>query len=74
MDAHTIDPAIEACLAEIHNKLNEAARIAKAADACARAGSIGEAVQVSMGIEELIFDAGRLHDAVSLLGRLAEIR
>ncbi len=74
MEVQTIEPAITACLVEIHGKLKEAARTAKAAKACAETGSINEAVQVSMGIEQLIFDAGRLHDAVSLLGRLIETR
>lgn len=71
MDAKTIEPAVKACLVEIHTKLKEASRIAAAAQACAEAGSLAEAVQVSMDIEQLIYDAGRLHDAVCLLGRLS---
>jgi hypothetical protein len=58
-------------MTEIHCKLNEAARIAKAAEACALAGSVAEGVRVSMDIEQLIYEAGRLQDAVSLLNRLA---
>jgi hypothetical protein len=71
MDRATIEPAIRIVLAEIHSKLNEAARIAKAAEACALAGSITEAVAVSMDIEQLIYEAGRLQDAASLLNRLS---
>jgi hypothetical protein len=41
-------------LTEIHSKLNEAARIAKAAEACALAGSVAEGVSVAMDIEQLI--------------------
>jgi hypothetical protein len=37
MDRATIQPAIKILLTEIHLKLNEAARIAKAAEACAEA-------------------------------------
>ena len=40
MDRATIEPAIKILLSEIHANLNEAARIAKAAKACAIAGSI----------------------------------
>jgi hypothetical protein len=58
-------------LTESHSKLNEAARIAKAAEACALAGSITEAVTVSTDIEQLIYEAGRLQDAASLLNRLS---
>ena len=71
MDRATIEPAIRSVLAEIHSKLNEAARIAKAAEACALAGSIAEGITVSMDIEQLIYEAGRLQDAVSLLNRLS---
>lgn len=65
------DAAI-ACLDEMHSRLAEAAQIAKAAQACAQAGSLSEAVTVSMDIEQLIYEAGRLHDAASLLNRLAQ--
>lgn len=71
MDCVTIEPAIKILLTEIHSKLNEAARIAKAAEACAMAGSIAEGVSVSMDIEQLIYEAGRLQDAALLLNRLS---
>jgi hypothetical protein len=71
MDRATIEPAIRIVLTEIHSKLNEAARIAKAAEACALAGSVAEGVAVSMDIEQLIYEAGRLQDAASLLTRLS---
>jgi hypothetical protein len=71
MDRATIEPAITIMLTEISSKLNEAARIAKAAQACALAGSVAEGVAVSMEIEQLIYEAGRLQDAVSLLHRLS---
>jgi hypothetical protein len=71
MDRATIEPAIRSVLAEIHSKLNEAARIAKAAEACALAGSVAEGVTVSLDIEQLVYEAGRLQDAASLLNRLS---
>ena len=71
MDHATIEPAIRILLSEIHSKLNEAARIAKAAEACAQAGSISAGVTISMDIEQLIYEAGRLQDAASLLNRLS---
>ena len=71
MDRAMIEPAIKIVVIEIHSKLNEAARIAKAAEACALAGSVAEGVTVSMDIEQLIYEAGRLQDAVSLLNRLS---
>jgi hypothetical protein len=71
MDHATIEPAIRILLTEIHSRLAEAARIAKAAEACALAGSIAEGVTVSMDIEQLIYEAGRLQDAASLLNRFS---
>jgi len=71
MDRATIEPAIRSVLTEIHSKLNEAARIAKAAEACALTGSVVEGVTVSMDIEQLIYEVGRLQDAASLLNRLS---
>ena len=71
MDRATIEPAIRILLTEIHARLSEAARIAKAAEACALAGSVAEGVTVSMDIERLIYEAGRLQDAASLLNRLS---
>jgi hypothetical protein len=71
MDRATIEPAIKILLTEIHSKLSEAAQIAKAAEACALAGSVSEGASVSIGIDQLIYEAGRLGDAASLLSRLS---
>ncbi|QOZ75365.1 hypothetical protein XH83_07875 [Bradyrhizobium sp. CCBAU 53351] len=56
----------------INTKLKAAEQIAKAAQACAEAGGVTEAVRVSMDIEQLIYEAGRLHGAATLLARLAQ--
>src|ERR1700680_2397281 len=72
MDSAVVKEANKACLSEIHSRLNEATRIAKAAEACASAGSVAEGVRVSMDIEQLIHEAGRLQDAASLLSRLSQ--
>jgi hypothetical protein len=72
MDRATIEPAIKLLLTEIHTKLNEAVRIAKAAEACALAGSVAEGVTVSMDIEQLIYGADHLLGAASLLNRLSD--
>ena len=48
MDSAVINEAIKACLTEIHSRLSAAAQIAKAAEACANAGSVSEGVTVSM--------------------------
>ena len=72
MDRATAEKTIAIILTEIHLRLDEAARIAKAAEACALAGSITEGVTVSMDIEQIIYETGRLQDAASLLNRLSQ--
>jgi hypothetical protein len=72
MNSALINEAIKICLSEMQSRLSEAAQIAKAAEACASAGSVTEGVTVSMDIEQLIYEAGRLHDAASLLNRLSQ--
>jgi hypothetical protein len=70
MDTAAMNEAIKVCLNEICSKLDEATRLARAAEACVLAGSVTEGIEVSMDIEQLIYEAGRLHDAVSLMHRL----
>jgi hypothetical protein len=70
MDRASLEPAIKLIITEILLKLDAAKRIAKAAEACIVAGSISEGVEISMDIEQLIYEAGRLHDAASLLNRI----
>lgn len=72
MDRNTIEPAMKMIISEIRVKLGEAAQIAKAAEACVLAGSVTEGVTVSMDIEQLLYEAGRLQDAASLLNRLSQ--
>jgi hypothetical protein len=72
MDRAIAEKAITIILMEIHLRLDEAARIAKASEACALAGSIAEGVTVSMDIEQIIYETGRLQDAASLLNRLSQ--
>jgi hypothetical protein len=70
MDRATSEKAITIILSEIRSRLAEAARIASAALAGAQASSVAEGIEVSMDIEQIIYEAGRLHDAASLLNRL----
>jgi hypothetical protein len=72
MDRAITEKAITIILTELHLRLDEATRIAKAAEACALAGSIAEGVTVSMEIEQIVYETGRLQDAASLLNRLSK--
>lgn len=63
MDAAIAETAIKVYLKEIHTRLDEAASIAKAADA--GAGNADKGVGVALDIEQLIYEATRLLDAAS---------
>lgn len=71
MDRKISEQAIGLILIEISARLGEAARIARAAEACALAGSASEGVSVSMDLEQIFYETGRLQDAASLLNRLS---
>ena len=71
MNTATMHEAIKVCLKQINTNLTEASRLAQAAEACAVAGAVAEGVEVSMEIEQLLYEASRLHDAVCLMNRIA---
>ncbi len=48
MEAPTAEFAVKACLKEIRKQLDEAARVAKAAEACADIGNIDKAVEMGV--------------------------
>lgn len=72
MNTATMHDAIKVCLKQITTNLAEASRLAQAGEACASAGSIAEGVEVSMDIEQLLYEASRLHDAVCLMNRIVK--
>ncbi len=72
MDKAAINETIKACFGEIHARLREATQIAKAAEACAIAGSLDQGIEICMDIDQLLYDAGRLHDAICLMNHIAK--
>jgi hypothetical protein len=72
MNRASIEESVRMILTEIHTRTQEAARIARAAEACAAAGSLDEAITISMEIEQILYETGRLQDAASLLNRISK--
>ena len=72
MNRAPIEESIRLILTEIHTRTQEAMRIARTAEACANAGSLDEAVTISMEIEQILYEASRLQDAASLLNRISK--
>lgn len=71
-DTTSLHQAIGICIEQINTNLTEASHIAGAAAACVAAGSVAEGVEVSMEIEQLLYEASRLHDAICLMNRISQ--
>ena len=71
MDAHLVEATIKAYLTEIRNRLDKAAGIGRAADACAGAGFHEKGLEVALDIEQLLYEATTLLNAASLINRIA---
>jgi hypothetical protein len=72
MDTNIAAASIRFFLAELRQKLEEAAGVAKAADACCESGSSAKAVEIAPDVEQLIYEAGTFLNAASLLNRIGE--
>ena len=66
------DTIIATHLSEMRKRLEKAVEIARAADACAVAGSIDAAVEVSFDVEQLIYEATTLLNATSLMNKIRQ--
>lgn len=71
MTPETADAAIRECLHLITDRLEQAAAVAKAAQACAAVGHRERAVTIMLDVEQPIYEAKTLLNAASLLNRCA---
>jgi hypothetical protein len=72
MDADTLELTIKTYLREMRERLERAAGIAKAADACAEAGSVEKAIEVALDIEQLVYEVNTFLNAASLMHRIGK--
>jgi hypothetical protein len=61
--------AIGEFLEGIRERLDQAASIARAAEACAEAGNPGKGVEVALDVEQLLYEASTLLNGASLINR-----
>ena len=71
MEAHIAETAIKTYLNEIRSRLDKAAGIGRAADACAGAGFHEKGLEVALNMEQLLYEATTLLNAASLINRIA---
>jgi hypothetical protein len=72
MDTQAAELTIKAYLTEVRDRLDKAAGIARAADACAGAGFYEKAVEITLDIEQPIYEVTTLLNAASLIHRLSK--
>jgi hypothetical protein len=71
MDAQLVETTIKTYLTEIRNRLDKAAGIGRAADACAGAGFHEKGLEVALDMEQLLYEATTLLNAASLINRIS---
>jgi hypothetical protein len=72
MDTQLIETTIKIYLTEIRNRLDKAAGIGRAADACAGAGFHEKGLEVALDMEQLLYEATTLLNAASLINRIGQ--
>jgi hypothetical protein len=70
MDRDAAELTVRTYIKEVRTRLDRAAGIARAADACAGAGFCDKAVEITLDIEQPLYEATTLMNAVSLINRI----
>jgi hypothetical protein len=72
MDAHTAEVTANLFLPQIRERLDNAASVARAAEACANAGNIEKAIEIVLDVEQGIYEVTTLLNGASLIIRIAK--
>jgi hypothetical protein len=72
MDPHIVEFAIKAHLKEMRERLDRAAGIARAAEACADTGNLDKGVEIALDIEQLIYEVNTFLNAASMINRIGK--
>jgi len=70
MDAAALKPTLTLQLALMRERLDEAASLGQAAEACANSGNVGKAIEIAHDIEQLTYEVNTLLNAASLMNRI----
>jgi hypothetical protein len=70
MDAKLLAPALVMQLVLMGERLDQAAGLGQAADACAKSGNVGKGIEVALYIEQLTYEVNTLLNAASLMNRI----
>ena len=72
MDPQTVEITIKAYLTEMRGRLEKAASIARAAEACALSGNAEKGIDVALEIEEIVYEVNTFLNAASMINRLGK--
>jgi hypothetical protein len=72
MDALAVENSIKLYLGQIRERLEMAASLAKAAQACADAGNVAKAVEIALDVEQPMYEATTLLNAASPINRIGK--
>ena len=72
MDARVVEATLKLHVREMRDRLDRAAGIAKAAEACAEAGNIENAIEIALDVEQLIYEVSTLLNAASMINRISK--
>jgi hypothetical protein len=70
MEVTTLEASLKMYLVETRERLDRAAGIAKAAEACAEAGNIEKAIEIALDVEQLVYEVTTFLNAASLMNRI----
>ncbi len=70
MDARMLEATLKMHLVEMRERLDQAAGIAKAAEACAEAGNIAKAIEIALDVEQLLYEVTTFLNAASMINRI----
>lgn len=70
MEAKIAEAAVKMRVKEGRERLDRAAGIGKATEACADTGKIGKAIEIALDIEQLTYEVNALLNAASLMNRI----
>ena len=72
MDLHTVEVTLKFYLREMRERLERAASIAKAAEACANAGNVEKGIEVVLDVEQPIYEVNTFLNAASMIHRIGK--
>jgi hypothetical protein len=65
-----VDATLKLHIAEMRERLDRAAGIARAAETCAEAGSHDKAIEIALDVEQLIYEVNTFLNAASMINRI----